>query len=508
MAYSDDEIGRSMLAIMHDNSVSHTAFPYAFDGNPANTLKFIMSMRIFKRTNIFMHATSAYNRIVTTLPQEVQMGIAELRSEALVKYIGEKVDPADHDVNLDDDEHDEEKFEAYTEAIEKATAKFNKAWGIGKIEDYLMRNYRPSLSRDDIKNALNAIHMRRNENPSLVVERLLYGVKMARESIALMNKTGAADNEMMEYRNPDVQDLFIRVFVTMNCLENDNDGQINKKMQTEVAKQQPARSEDWQKVAKSVMQKVNSPFSVTRKDYQVKHYPVIPLPIWETRTAKTEDTDQSHRRTKKRRFHDVRSQQMKNTQKPSKRHRINSASHISHCYRCGKIGSHKAKQCRARFNVDGEQIFDDAPLKYSETTSVGPMNPKGRWRTRGRGGRGRGFGRGRGRGQYRGRGRGVSGYRGRGSFRGRGQNGRGIFRGQRGGRQTGWNGRGNSWNSETPKNDEHSQATFNYNATNREHKHLAAFKSAMSGSRHFTNKQKEDALKHFVQAMEQAKQCG
>ena len=230
-----------MLAIMHDNSVSHTAFPYTFDGNPANTLKFIMSMRIFKRTNIFMHATSAYNRIVTTLPQEVQMGIAELRSEALVKYIGEKVDPADHDVNLDDDEHDEEKFEAYTEAMEKATAKFNKAWGIGKIEDYLMRNYRPSLSRDDIKNALNAIHMRRNENPSLVVERLLYGVKMARESIALMNKTGAADNEMMEYRNPDVQDLFIRVFVTMNCLENDNDGQINKKMQTEVAKQQPAR---------------------------------------------------------------------------------------------------------------------------------------------------------------------------------------------------------------------------------------------------------------------------
>ena len=446
-----------------------------------------------------MHFSSAYNKIVTSLPQEVQLGLAELRSLAQTEYLSNNVDPATFGIDLSEEEHNEEKFEEYTLAKEKAVGKFSKSWGIPKIEEYLMRNYRPPLSRDDIKNSLSAIRMRRNENPSVVVERLFYGVKMARESITLMNKTGAANNELMKYSTSDRQDLFIRCFVTENYIENDNDGQINKKMQQEVARKQPQTMDDWKAVARTVMEKVQSPFSVTRKDYQIEHHPVIPLPIWETPKPIANHINRFNTntpRTKKRRYRDHTGHKGQNGQRASKKQRLNQRStDVGNCYRCGKP-AHRANQCYSKYNIDGEAILDGAPYKYSKGTAS--TNPKGRWRSRGRG---RGYrGNSRGRGSFRGRGRGNSGYRGKGSFRGRG---RGAVRGR--GVGNGWNNSGNKW---TPKNDEHSQSHSAYESTTREQKQFAAFKSAMAGNQHFTPLQQKQAMKYFAHAMEQAKQCG
>ena len=91
---------------------------------------------------------------------------------------------------------DKEEYEAARQAALKA---FEDEWDSTKIEDYLMTNYRPPLSRDDIKSSLNIIRMRKNENPSLVVERLAYGVRMARDTIQLMNDSGVEENKMLKF---------------------------------------------------------------------------------------------------------------------------------------------------------------------------------------------------------------------------------------------------------------------------------------------------------------------
>ena len=153
------------------------------------------------------------------------------------------------------------------------------------MQEFFVRNYRPTIQRGKIFRQLHSIYMRRNENPRAVVDRMVAAIQYAKTTIELLNRTNTDQNDQMtNITDSDVTELMSRAFCSNNTT---NTGHINILMQKKFRSDKPRYDHaangftPFYTIANSIVSDLGTMYYARDPLYKIHHYEPLPLPLWE-----------------------------------------------------------------------------------------------------------------------------------------------------------------------------------------------------------------------------------
>lgn len=342
-----------VLANMHDNSANIAKFKETFNGDNKDTIRFIFCIRRYEQIAHFQDPQSLFNKIYHSLPTHIQIKLARDKEKVISDQRSQ--------LNAASTAEDRAKADIYSSET---------------LQEFFIRNYRPTIYRGGIFAQLHRIKMRNNEDPSAVIDRISSAVGYARKTISLLNNTitDKAD-EIRTITTGDITELLSRVFCGN---DNGNTGEINKLMRKRIRDSKPVyhnvtKFKPYYDIANAVVSDIGSQWYIRDPKYRIKHYDPIPLPLWETtrnnskqqsnpnKLKQTPQIQQAPRRGKKRSHYQ--SQSTPNFQPPSKRQKYTPSKTKPHpniqCFRCGKIG-HYSRECQSQYDINNQFLHPNA----------------------------------------------------------------------------------------------------------------------------------------------------
>ena len=336
-----------VLSTMHDNNANSAKFTSKFNGDNRDTIRFIFAIQRYEDIANFQNPQSLFINIYNALPPHIQVEFAEDKNAV----IDQQRDALDNNSTAED----RRQATIYTSA---------------SMQNFFMRDYRPTITRGNLFRQLHKIRMRKNENPRLVIDRMVQAIKYAKRTIELMNDTDTTGEEIQKIHHADITELFTRLFCS--TLDGEELGEINKLMRKQFRIHKPKYANarkaytPFYTVAETVVSELSTQWYSKDKDYKIIHYDPIPLPLWEATTTKIKKEPnipksftpkqytpkQTPSKRNKRPYYNP--QYTPQSQPQRKRPRYNPQHKPSsnvQCFRCGKIG-HTAPKCRSKTDIN------------------------------------------------------------------------------------------------------------------------------------------------------------
>ena len=190
-------------------------FTTKFTGNHADTLSWCEAVTNYMDVNLLTDDKIAFRNIFPSLPNGVRsLYMAEYRT----------IDP-----NAEN---------AAALRTERFTVEYLKTWVIGK--------YPPMQSRVDFIKQLKRIRVRKNEDPIIVWNKLIAKVAEVDNAIATINKSLAADNQMLPLTDHNKWEICCSIFINNNNSPKlGNDGVINAETKKTISKANPQSCGDF-----------------------------------------------------------------------------------------------------------------------------------------------------------------------------------------------------------------------------------------------------------------------
>ena len=360
---------QTLLAAFHDSNANMAKFKTTFNGDCNDTIRFVFAIQGYEEITNFQDPNSLFINIYNSLPHHIQVEFGADKNNTITRQQNA----------LDNNSTDQDIKNAAIYSSES-------------MQEFFVRNYRPTIQRSTIFRHLHSIYMRRNENPRAVIDRMVAAIQYAKATIDLLNRTNPNQNDdMAAITDGDVTELLSRLF----CSNNSNPGQINILVQKKFRSEKPRYDENnggftpFLTIANNVVADLGTVYYAKDSNYKIQHYEPLPLPLWETprnkpktKITKPMQTSPQHQSRKRNRFtpsHNFQSQppnkrrrydsqqqyaqksQYHSKQRYTPKHRNNPQrshqfrSHKTQCYRCGKL-YHKTTDCRSHHDIDSNPL--------------------------------------------------------------------------------------------------------------------------------------------------------
>ena len=287
---------QSLLATMHDSNANQAKFKSKFTGDCNETIRFVFSIQQYNDVTNFQHSDSLFINIYNSLPHHIQVEFSADKTNVI----------AAQENALDENSNDDEIAQA---AI----------YSSDSMQQFFVRNYRPTIQRGKIFRQLHSIYMRYNESPRAVIDRMVAAIEYAKATIDLLNRTNPDQNDQIaNITDADITELMGRAFCSSNNTNNQTGaGQINLLMQKKFRTDKPRYDHattgftPFYTIANAIVADLGTMWYARDPKCKIQHYEPLPLPLWETPRTKpkaksvksvTAQTSPQHQSRKRKRF--------------------------------------------------------------------------------------------------------------------------------------------------------------------------------------------------------------
>ena len=303
---------QQLLATMHDSNANQAKFKSKFTGDCSETIRFVFAIQEYEDVTNFQHPDSLFISIYNALPHHIQVEFSADKTNVI------QAQQAALDNN--------------STADEIATAAI---YSSESMQEFFVRNYRPTVQRGKIFRQLHSIYMRQNESPRSVIDRMVAAIQYAKSTIELLNQTNPDNNDQMaNITDADITELMSRAFCSNNNNNTTNIGKINILMQKKFRTDKPRYDHattgftPFYTIANAIVSDLGTMWYARDPQYKIQHYEPLPLPLWETPRPKQNASSKAqfpNRPRKRTRFNS----RNRSHQPPYKRQRYNAPQQIN-----------------------------------------------------------------------------------------------------------------------------------------------------------------------------------